>query len=574
MNREAIVKAASKMTSTYDFLVLLNRIKMDELGDKGHPFTIQQLNYFINPKRNSAHYRTFTIPKKSGGARTISAPEHMLKSLQTYTNRILQAIYEAPDYVTGFVPGRSVVDNAERHLGMNYVFNADLKDFFPSIPQARVWGALKARPFNFNGTVASAIAGLCCIQEICMTEDGKLEEKYYLPQGSPCSPVLTNIVCHNLDWKLNGLARRFHLRYSRYADDITFSGNSNVFLEDREFMAEFRRIVAEQNFTINEKKTRLQKRGERQEVTGLVVSDRVNVAREYVRDLDNLLYIWERHGHNSAFAKFLSHYTPKENRHRGEPDMKAVIQGKLMYLRMVKGEDSPVWRRLQKRFNRLTERQELVGGTDIVYLHSYTIEAFEKATGCIVEPFIRGEDGFPGVFIPNFTLNGRLYSVQLSKYARTRLKNVLESDDPAQLAKFKRQFQIAYCQVELKPLILLDTPPDGLIDSEDVRALKEQFNLEQVRKSVQKPAYHCFWMIYRGLRKKRQSDRDDINPDEWIDIFDMEDGAEIARDSDEGPDTGIQNAGSLSTDEVLDALLDSDFDLNTLDKWEKTKRDS
>ena len=89
MNREAIVKAASKMTSTHDFLVLLNRIKMDELGDKGHPFTMPQLNYFINPKRNKDHYRTFTIPKKSGGVRTISAPQHMLKSLLTYTNRIL-----------------------------------------------------------------------------------------------------------------------------------------------------------------------------------------------------------------------------------------------------------------------------------------------------------------------------------------------------------------------------------------------------------------------------------------------------------------------------------------------------
>ena len=162
MNREAIVKAAAKMETTHDLLVLLNKIKMDELGDKGHPFTMPQLNYFINPKRNKKHYRTFTIPKKSGGVRTISAPERMLKSLLTYTNRILQAFYEAPDYVTGFVPAKSVVDNAERHLGMIYVFNTDLKDFFPSIPQKRVWGALKTRPFEFKEKIAAAIAGLCC----------------------------------------------------------------------------------------------------------------------------------------------------------------------------------------------------------------------------------------------------------------------------------------------------------------------------------------------------------------------------------------------------------------------------
>lgn len=369
MTREAIVRAASKMETTHDLLVLLNRIKMDELGDKGHPFTMPQLNYFINPKRNSLHYKTFFIPKKSGGQREISAPTHILKSLQTYMNRILQAFYDAPEYVTGFVPSKSIVDNAERHIGMRYIFNSDLKDFFPSIPQARVWGALQARPFSFSKEIASAIAGLCCIE--AHNEEGKLV--HVLPQGSPCSPTLTNIVCHNLDWKLNGLAKRFHLKYSRYADDITFSSDHFVYQEDSEFLREFRRIVEEQHFKLNEKKTRIQKRGERQEVTGLAVSDRANVTREYVRDIDNLLYIWERHGHNAAFANFIARYTPKQNFRQSTPDMKSVIMGRLMYLRMVKGEDSPVWRRLQKRFNRLADKKESCGGTNIQYLHAYPI---------------------------------------------------------------------------------------------------------------------------------------------------------------------------------------------------------
>ena len=109
MKREAIVRAASKMSNTQDFLNLLNKVKMSELGEKGHPFTMSQLNYFINPKRGTASYTTFTIPKKSGGVRTISAPTKMLKSMLTYTNRILQAFYKAPDCVTGFVPAKSVV---------------------------------------------------------------------------------------------------------------------------------------------------------------------------------------------------------------------------------------------------------------------------------------------------------------------------------------------------------------------------------------------------------------------------------------------------------------------------------
>ena len=533
MNREAIVKAAAKMETPHDLLVLLNKIKMDELGDKGHPFTMPQLNYFINPKRNKKHYRTFTIPKKSGGVRTISAPERMLKSLLTYTNRILQAFYEAPECVTGFVPAKSVVDNAERHLGMIYVFNTDLKDFFPSIPQKRVWGALKTRPFEFKEKIASAIAGLCC-SEITVGD----ETRYALPQGSPCSPILTNIVCHNLDWKLNGLARRFHLKYSRYADDITFSSNHNVYQEDSEFMKEFRRIVSEQNFTINEKKTRLQKRGERQDVTGLVVSDRVNVTREYVRGLDNLLYIWEKHGHNAAFAKFIAHYTPKLNRHSNNPDMATVVQGKLMYLRMVKGEDSPVWRRLQKRFNRLVERNETAGGTDIVYLHSCSIEAFEKAVGCTIEFY--GEQRpdascpTPALFIdPHFTVNGHTYFVTLSKYAVTRLKHVLESGDEALLSKFKQRFQIAECKYA--------KPAD---------------------------AGAKWWMIYRGMRKKRSTTLEISNLDQLLEIAALED---LPADDAVAPETPSQG---LSTDETLKALVDSGFDLNILDRWIKTNKDT
>ena len=512
MTREAIVKAASKMETTHDLLVLLNRIKMDELGDKGHPFTMPQLNYFINPKRNKASYKTFTIPKKSGGVREISAPVKMLKSFQTYVSRILQAIYQAPECVTGFVPAKSVVDNAERHVGMRYVFNTDLKDFFPSISQARVWGALKTRPFSFPEVVASAIAGLCCIE--VPVKGGK--PLHVLPQGSPCSPVLTNIVCHNLDWKLNGLAKRFHMRYSRYADDITFSSEHYVYQEDGEFMKELRTIVEGQRFTFNDKKTRLQKRGERQEVTGLVVSDKVNVAREYVRDLDNLLYIWERHGHNAAFAKFISRYVPKQNLHSfgSNPDMKSVIMGKLMYLKMVKGEDSPVWNRLQKQFNRLADRKESAGGTDIKYIHAYTIDTFEKAVGTTIS-FI-DEEGYPH---PSFTVKGAFYSIRLSRYMETRLKNVLESGSEEQLKKFREKYHIGYCHREGDP--------------ED----------------------YYFWMIFRRPPK-----------DKVLVVTDIDELRSLVASTD-----GKQAEG-LSVDETLDELIASGFDLNTLDKWDKTKR--
>lgn len=352
MTKAEIVAAAGKLKTTHDLLILLNRIKMDELGVKGHPFIMPHLNYFINPARNSESYKTFQIPKKSGGFRVISAPKALLKSFLTYTNILLQAFYEAPDYVTGFVPGKSVVDNAESHVGMNYVFNTDLKDFFPSIPKSRVWATLKRYPYRFNDTIADAIAGLCCS---VVTVDG--EKRIALPQGSPCSPILTNIVCRNLDYKLHKLAQKYHVHYSRYADDITFSCNRNVFFKDGDFRKEMVSIIEAQNFSINEKKTRLQKKSQRQEVTGLIVSDRVNVTRRYIRWIDNLLYIWGRYGESEANMRFLKHYTPKQNLHISCPNMRAVINGKLLYLKMVKGVDSEAWRRLQRRFNMLCRKE-------------------------------------------------------------------------------------------------------------------------------------------------------------------------------------------------------------------------
>ena len=440
MTREDIVQTASRMETIPDLLALLNRIKKDEYGDRAYPFTIGQLIFFCNPNRTERSYSSFSIPKKSGGVRTISAPIRMLKSFQVCVNRLLQAFYEAPACVTGFIPGKSVTDNAARHIGMRYIFNADLEDFFPSIPQARVWGALKTRPFSFPERIASAIAGLCCMK--VQGEDGP---RYILPQGAPSSPILTNIVCHNLDWKLSGLARRFQLTYSRYADDITFSSPHYVYGTDDAFMTEFRRIVAEQNFRINEKKTRLQRQGERQEVTGLVISDRVNVTREYVRDLDNLLYIWEKYGHNAAFAKFITRYSPKRDQWNKDPEMSEVVLGRLNYLKMVKGADSPVWKRLQQRFDRLAGRKETCGGTDIEYLYAYPISDFEKAVGTTVWIYL----GTDHQIRCAFALGENPQYVVLSRYAKSRVKCILEKGQD--LERFKKTFYIGYCHKKGAP---------------------------------------------------------------------------------------------------------------------------
>lgn len=433
MTKEAIIEAAAKLETTYDLLCLLNKIKMAELGEKGYPFSMPHLNYFIHPARNKKSYKTFYIPKKSGGVREISAPRALLKSFLTYTNKLLLAFYDAPQYVTGFVPEKSVVDNAEFHIGKNFVFNTDLKDFFPSITKSRISATLKHPPFNFNDTIADAIAGLCCTETVI---DGK--KHWVLPQGSPCSPVLTNIVCRNLDRQLQKLAKKYRLRYSRYADDITFSSNRNVFRKDGSFQRELKAIIVGQNFTINEKKTRLQPKNMRQEVTGLVVSDRVNVSREYVRNIDNLLYIWEKYGEADAYAKFLMHYTPKQNLHKDKPNMQSVLQGKLLYLKMVKGADNEVWTRLQQRFNKLTGNNA-VNETEAAKF-KYVIADFEKKIGTL----LRFEFDDRGILQCSFSLNEARTAVALSRYARTRITNILTKNNLDQLEKFKNDYMLIF----------------------------------------------------------------------------------------------------------------------------------
>ena len=174
---------------------------------------------------------------------------------------------------------------------------------------------MQIEPFNFPQPVANVLAGLCSMKETRKLEDGTMKDFYVLPQGAPTSPIITNMICDKLDRRLAGLAHRFGLHFTRYADDITFSSMHNVYKENSDFRKELNRIICEQGFTLNEKKTRLQKLGGRQEVTGIIVSNKLNVSQKYVRDIRNILYIWDKYGYNSAYAKFFPKY--KEEKEEG-----------------------------------------------------------------------------------------------------------------------------------------------------------------------------------------------------------------------------------------------------------------
>jgi len=341
-------------------LHLLNIVKKSMMEDSGvvdfyRPFTKKQINYYQNPNHTVKRYKQFFVKKKLGGFRTITAPQtKTFKMILQCLNEIFKALYVPSEYAMGFTEDRSVVTNAEIHKNQNYVLNLDLKDFFPSVSQARVWKRLQLKPFEFSPEIASAIAGLCCMKEIFKDKTGKESVRYVLPQGAPTSPIITNMICDNLDRRLAGVAKRFGLRYSRYADDITFSSMHNVYQKDGEFWNELSRIITQQGFTINDKKTRLQKIGARQEVTGIIISKKLNVSQKYVRNIRNILYIWGKYGFIAAQSKFLPKYkADKGHVKKGNPDMINVLEGKLLYLKMVKGKEDSVYQRLWQRFEKL-----------------------------------------------------------------------------------------------------------------------------------------------------------------------------------------------------------------------------
>lgn len=389
MDKTQIAHIASQMSTREDLLALLNCIKKDkmqELGfdaDKFYPFTMKHILYYCNPNHVVHRYRQFKIKKKSGGFRQITTPRNQsfMKLLQS-VNEMLKAMYTPSDYAMGFTEGRSVITNAMVHTGQNYVFNIDLKDFFPSIEQPRIWKRLQLAPFNFSQTIANVLAGLCSMRETRKSADGKEKYVYVLPQGAPTSPIITNMICDTLDRRLAGLAKRFGLHYTRYADDITFSSMHNVYAENGEFRKELIRIIEDQGFTINKAKTRLQKRGSRQEVTGIIVNKKLNVTKKYTREIRSLLHIWEKYGYSTATFRYLQKYaSEKEHTPKGMPNLIKILNGKLMYLKMVKSNSDPVYLRLNNKFQELIakdaviERQNAVG---ITYTETIPLPNFEQ----------------------------------------------------------------------------------------------------------------------------------------------------------------------------------------------------
>ena len=357
---EIIKEKWPKMEGKQDLLFVLNVALVILYGESADKINMRTLNYYAYSTNNKKRYITFQIPKKKKGEfRTIDAPCASLKMIQRALNFVFQLLHTPHQAAMGFVQHRSVVTNAQLHVGQKYVYNIDLKNFFPSISSGRLFKRLQVAPFGLNKDLASIVSDLCCYTNA--------EGKNVLPQGAPTSPTITNFICEHLDRKLAKLANAYGMKYSRYADDITFSCMNNMFAEDGKFCKSLRHIIEEEeHLKINPDKTRLSHIGERQEVTGLTVNERPNVTKAYTKQLRLILHICEAKGLSEAQRFFEKHYTPKTLRaNAGIPHVENVIAGKLLYLKMVKGEGDTTfnsllnrWQKIEKAMQNTKESQE------------------------------------------------------------------------------------------------------------------------------------------------------------------------------------------------------------------------
>jgi RNA-directed DNA polymerase len=284
--------------------------------------------------RNS--YFRWRIPKKSGGYRLISAPRTELKAAQHILAVSLQGMHEPRPSAHGFIPARSIVTNAARHVDRRWVFNLDLEDFFGSISTRRVATLLASAPFYLNPTVARGVASIC-------TLDG------CLPTGSPSSPVLSNMVARKFDGQLQEFAHEHRAVYSRYVDDLTFSTNLPQVEEaiavqhlDEWFVGgPLHALIVRNGFRVNVRKVRMQHRSVKQTVTGLVTNERVNVDRRDIRAIRGALHAWHTYGYDAAQREFMKRY----NTNRAL-NLERVLRGRIAFIRMVRGKDDPIAQKL------------------------------------------------------------------------------------------------------------------------------------------------------------------------------------------------------------------------------------
>ncbi len=289
-------------------------------------------------------YRHRWIPRRSGTPRLLEIPTGPLKQMQRKVlAEILNAVPIHPA-AHGFTCGRSIVTNAAVHCGKKTVLRFDVADFFPSVSSARVFGIF--RTIGYPVDVARLLAGLCTTQmpaSVWENRPGARDGADYLtrqrlitrhlPQGAPTSPALANLAAARLDRRLSRLAKAADAAYTRYADDLTFSGGPQLARSRKRFESHVAMIAGEEGLALNHRKTRIMRAGVRQRVTGVIVNVRPNIGRV---DFDRL---------KAILTNCLRHGPASQNRDE-HPDFRAYLAGTIAHVASIHPAQGEKLRRL------------------------------------------------------------------------------------------------------------------------------------------------------------------------------------------------------------------------------------
>ena len=337
-----------------DWLAPLGLPHLPTVGDLARWFgePVGDLDWFADKWRvprdeqtRLQHYHYRWVPKRSGSFRLIEIPKQRLRLLQRQVLRRMLDLTPPHPAAHGFQRGRSAVTHAALHTGQRIVIRMDLKDFFPSIAHSRIHALFEK--LGYPASVAGVLARLC----VNRTPLGAFDDKHtggslpwaerqalkaaHLPQGSPCSPALANLCAFRLDIRLEALAGALGATYSRYADDLVFSGGRELERAANRVHVQVAAIALEEGFKVNTRKTKLMREGTRQQVTGVVVNRHPNIGRDDYDRLKATLTNCVRHGPDS------------QNRDR-RANFRQYLAGKVSYVMMVNPHRG---RRLQQLFH-------------------------------------------------------------------------------------------------------------------------------------------------------------------------------------------------------------------------------
>lgn len=294
-------------------------------------------------------------PHAEAKTRSVWSPCPELRVVQRGLQQLISARFQSHPIAHAYTKGRGIVTNAEQHVRKEWLLHTDIVNFFGAITERLVHKALRKLLSDFSGDDIAVLTHLSC-------HEGSL------PQGSPSSPILSNLVCYPFDESLQELASSLELSPSRYSDDMCFSSR-NAFVPDElatvrgrgayqqiELGAQLRGLFDRCGFKVNGKKLRFQDRSDRQMVTGLVVNDRVTVPREYYQRVRDILHVWSRYGIHAAVCNYQP-WWPVER-------FVGSLRGLIAYIGQVAGPSDKRYQTFLLTFEELTARDLAGHGSD------------------------------------------------------------------------------------------------------------------------------------------------------------------------------------------------------------------